>query len=323
MREFLTGPWADPLNAEAYGWILWMGFLVNATCGLLGNYLILRRMALVGDAISHSILPGLALAFLVAHSLEAPVMFVGAVLAGVLATAAIEFIHGRSKVKADAAIGITFTTLFAVGVVLINLFAGRIHLDPECVLYGDLNFLPFEPERLVLGGLDFGPLPVGVMFFVALLVILLIFVFYKELLLSSFDASLAGALGFSPRLIHYLLMAVLSLVVVGSFEAVGAILVIAMLILPGATAQLLSNRLPRVLVLSVLVAGLSAVGGLYMGVATDVPIAAAMVVVGSVLFVAAWFFGPREGLVWRQFGRMNKPGAAEEPAGREGSLLAD
>lgn len=289
------------MNAEAYGWILWMGFLVNATCGLLGNYLILRRMALVGDAISHSILPGLALAYLVAHSLEAPVMFVGALLAGVLATAVIEFIHGRTKVKADAAIGITFTTLFALGVVLINLFAGRIHLDPECVLYGDLNFLPFEPERLVIAGFDLGPLPVGIMLLVALLVVSLVLVFYKELLLSSFDASLAGALGFSPRLIHYLLMAVLSLVVVGSFEAVGAILVIAMLILPGATAQLMSDRLPRVLLLSVVVAGLSAVGGLYMGVATDVPIAAAMVVVGAVLFAIAWVFAPREGLAWRRF----------------------
>lgn len=306
MLEFLTGPWKDPLNAVAYGWILWMGFLVNATCGLLGNYLILRRMALVGDAISHSILPGLAIAFLVAQSLETPVMFVGAVLAGVLATAIIEFIHGRTKVKADAAIGITFTTLFALGVVLINLFAGKIHLDPECVLYGDLNFLPFEPDRLVIAGLDLGPLPVGIMLLVAVLVALLVVVFYKELLISSFDASLAGALGFSPRLIHYLLMAVLSLVVVGSFEAVGAILVIAMLILPGATAQLVSDRLPRVLLLSVLVAGLSAVGGLYVGVATDVPIAAAMVVVGAFIFVLAWIFGPRDGLAWRCFRRLEQ-----------------
>lgn len=315
MGDFLAAPWSDPLNAQAYGWILWMGFLVNATCGLIGNYLILRRMALVGDAISHSILPGLAIAFFLANSLDAPVMFLGAVVAGLLATAIIEFIHGRTKVKADAAIGITFTTFFAIGVILINVFAGKIHLDAECVLYGDLNFLPFEPDRLVILGRDFGPLPVGVMFFVALMVVLLVFVFYKELLLSSFDVSLADALGFSPRIIHYALMAVLSLVVVGAFEAVGAILVIAMLILPGATAQLLSNRLPRVLGLSVLVAAISALGGLYLGVTMNLPIAAAMVVAGAVLFGLAWLFAPQQGLVWRGFRNFEEPAGEPEITG--------
>ena len=306
MSDFLTAPWTDG-GASTYGIILWMGFLVNATCGLLGNYLILRRMALVGDAISHSILPGLAVAFFVANSLEAPVMFVGAVAAGLVATALIEFIHGRTKVKADAAIGITFTTLFAIGVILINLFAGRIHLDAECVLYGDLNFVPFEPDHLVILGLDLGPMSVGVMLLVALLVLGLILIFYKELLLSSFDSSLADALGFSPRLIHYLLMGVLSLVVVGSFEAVGAILVIAMLILPGATAQLLSTSLPRVLAISVVLAGVSALGGLHLGVAFDLPIAAAMVVAGTVLFVLAWLLAPRQGLAWRLVRRVEDP----------------
>jgi len=313
MADFFTAPWRDS-GVETYGLILWMGFLVNATCGLLGNYLILRRMALVGDAISHSILPGLAVAFLMANSLEAPVMFVGAVGAGLLATALIEFIHARTKVKADAAIGITFTTLFAIGVILLNLFAGKIHLDPDCVLYGDLNFLPFEPDHLVILGLDLGPLPVGVMLLVSLLVVALIVIFYKELLLSSFDSALADALGYSPRVIHYLLMAVLSLVVVGSFEAVGAILVIAMLILPGATAQLLSTSLPVVLVMSVLLAALAALGGIHLGVWLDVPIAAAMVVAGTMLFVLAWLFAPKTGLVYRWASRIEEPIAELEEA---------
>jgi len=301
--DLIEGPWRTGIHP--YGIVLLMGFLVNATCGLLGNYLILRRMALVGDAISHSILPGIAIAFLVAHSLEAPVMFLGAVSAGLAATFLIELIHGRTKVKADAAIGITFCTLFAIGVILINVFAGRIDLDADCVLYGDLNHLASESDRLIIFGVDFGVFPVAMMGIVSLLVVGLIVGFYKELLLSSFDPALADALGYSPRMIHYLLMGVLSLVVVGAFEAVGAILVIAMLILPGATAMLLTTKLPRVLVLSVVIAAIASVAGLHLAVWIDVSIAAAMVVAGSLLFGLAWLFSPSQGLILRWIRRID------------------
>jgi manganese/zinc/iron transport system permease protein len=303
-QRVMIDPWTTQI--DTYGWMALMAFLVTATCGLLGNYLILRRMALVGDAISHSVLPGLAVAYLLTHELSVPVMMLGALGAGLLATALIELIHTRSRIKSDAAIGITFCTLFAIGVVLINVFASRVHLDAECVLYGELSYLS-------RGSSEIAPRPVLIMGTVGLVAAALVVLFYKELLVSSFDAMLAASLGFAPKLIHVGLMAVLSIVIVSAFESVGAILVVAMLILPGATAQLLSTRLPTCLWLSVAHAALSAVIGLHLGIWLNCSIAAAVVVAGMGLFIGAWLFG-REGLLagWRRKGRAAS--SAESPA---------
>lgn len=294
-QRVMVEPWTDGFST--YGWMVLMAFLVTATCGLIGNYLILRRMALVGDAISHSVLPGLAVAYLFTGALTLPVMLAGALGAGLFATVLIEFIHTRSRIKADAAIGITFCTLFAFGVVLINVFASRVHLDAECVLYGELEYVASKP-LVTVAGLSLAPQPVLMMAAAGLAVVVLIVAFYKELLVSSFDASLAASLGFAPKLIHLVLMAVLSVVIVSAFESVGAILVIAMLILPGATAQLMSTRLPVCLWLSVLHATLSALLGLHLALALGCSMAAAVVVAGSGLFVLAWLLGP-DGLLFR------------------------
>jgi manganese/zinc/iron transport system permease protein len=242
-------PWAENLGNS--GWIAAMGFCVGAACGLVGNYLMLRRMALMGDAVSHSILPGLVIAFLVSGSRATGPMFIGALAAGAVTTLIIETIHTRTRVKQDAAIGIAFSTLFAIGVILTVGFAGQVDLDAECVLYGEITFLPLEP-MVTVGGWTLGPAPFVRMAAVAVGVLVLIVVWYKELLVSSFDPGLARSLGINPTLLHYGLMAALSIVVVSAFEAVGAILVIAMLILPGATASLLTTRLPKVHLLSIL-----------------------------------------------------------------------
>ncbi|HEX8311137.1 MAG TPA: metal ABC transporter permease, partial [Chthoniobacteraceae bacterium] len=143
-HDVLVAPWTE--NLYTFGWIALMGFLVTLACGLIGNYLILRRMALVGDAISHSVLPGIAIAFLVAQSRDRLVMFAGALAAGVATTLLIETIHRRTRVKQDAAIGIVFSTLFAIGVILITLFASQIDLDADCVLYGEISFVSLEPH---------------------------------------------------------------------------------------------------------------------------------------------------------------------------------
>jgi len=277
----ILAPWTTAL--DTYGWMTLMAFLVTATCGLIGNYLILRRMALVGDAISHSVLPGLAGAYLLSGSLTLPAMIAGAVSAGLLTTFLIEFLHTRSRIKADAAIGITFCSLFALGVVLINVFASKIHLDAECVLYGELSYLS-------RGSHEWMPHQVSVMAVVAVIVALLVVCFYKELLLTSFDALLAGSQGFRPGLVHLMLMGTLSVVIVAAFESVGAILVIAMLILPGATAQLISTRLPVCLWLSVLHAALCAVGGLHLSLILGCSMAACVVVAGALPFVLAWVY---------------------------------
>jgi manganese/zinc/iron transport system permease protein len=294
-------------------------------------------MALVGDAISHSVLPGLAVAFLAAslvagsgvaadgqlieteatavhHDFRNPtLMFFGALAAGILTTLLIEVIHKKSRVKQDAAIGITFSSLFAIGVILISVFADKVDLDADCVLYGEIGQVaPFFSPMVEVGGVGIGTWPVVRMGAVAFLTAIVIVVFYKELLVSSFDSGLAASLGINPTLVHYGLMCWLSVIVVSSFEAVGAILVIAMLILPGATASLLTHRMPAIFAVVILHSALSAVGGLHLGYWLDVPIAGAMVVMGAFFFSLAWMFSPGQGLLTRWL-RSRPGGSVEEP----------
>lgn len=321
-QQVVVEPWAESFGL--YLWVVLMGFLVTTACGLVGTYLILRRMALVGDAISHSVLPGLVVAFMAAnwvtgdsasgsHDLRAPgIMFLGALAAGLLTTVLIELIHKKSRVKQDAAIGITFSSLFAIGVVLISLFADKVDLDADCVLYGEITFVPLEPpleaaQLPFLNQLGFirdstltlGPPSVFRMLVVTLLTIGLIVVFFKELLVSSFDPGLAASQGINATLVHYSLMCWLSVVVVSAFEAVGAILVIAMLILPGAFGSLLSEKLSVIQVLSVIHAALSSVLGLHLALWLNCSSAGAMVVMAAFLFLLAWVFSPRQGLLRR------------------------
>ncbi len=331
-QQVFIEPWTA--NAASSVWIVAMGFFVATACGLVGNYLILRRMVLVGDAISHSVLAGIAVAFLLSRSRSSGAMFVGALVAGVITTLLIEAIHKRTRVKQDSAIGITFTTLFAFGVVLISLYGGKVDLDQECVLYGEISNVPvmaaplpaalsrvaaqvpvLKDAAIFWRGADLvAPPDVLRMAGVTLLVALLIGVFYKELLASSFDPGLAFSLGINATVMHHALMAALSVVVVSAFEAVGAILVIAMLILPGATSQLLSQRLPVILGLTVLHAALSAVLGLHLGTWLNCSIAGAMVVAGGGLFGLAWMFNTRDGIICRWARRSQQRSEAVPPA---------
>lgn len=299
-QRVIVEPWTEGLSV--HGWIVVMGFFVTLACGLLGNFLILRRMALVGDAISHSILPGIVIAFLLGKSRGPVAMFLGAVAAGMLTTMMIEIIHRRSRLKQDAAIGIVFSTFFAAGVLLISLFAGQVDLDADCVLYGELGFVGL-PDPVVLFGMSVAPPEILIMGVVCLLVIAFIIFFYKELLVTCFDPALSTSLGIRPVIYHYLLMGLLSVVVVSAFRAVGAILVVATLILPAATAYLLSSRLRNMLLLSALHAAISAVIGMHLGVWLDCSFGAAIVVAGAFLFVIAWLFaGVRRYLARRHAG---------------------
>ena len=323
-HRVMVEPWTA--NLPTTFWIVLMGFLITAACGLIGNYLILRRMALVGDAISHSVLPGLAIAFLLSHSLNTVPMFIGALGAGIVTTVLIELIHKKTRVKQDSAIGITFSTLFAIGVILISFGQTEaVHLDAECVLYGEIAFVPLDLVQTELGAgalsvvekipglnsemflsgntLTIAPPSVIRMAIVTVVTLLLILVFYKELLVTSFDSGLSSSLGINSTVVHYALMAMLSVIIVSAFEAVGAILVIAMLILPGATASLLAHRLPRMFVITVTHAALSAVGGIHLATWLKCSPAGAMVVAGSVLFGLAWVFSPSQGLLRRWLGR--------------------
>ena len=323
-QRVMVEPWTE--NLPTTFWIVLMGFLITAACGMIGNYLILRRMALVGDAISHSVLPGLAIAFLLSHSLNTVPMFIGALGAGIVTTVMIELIHKKTRVKQDSAIGITFSTLFAIGVILISFGqTDAVHLDAECVLYGEIGYVPLVLVQTELGPgalsvvekipglnsemfldgnlLTIAPPSVIRMAIVTGMTLLLILVFYKELLVTSFDSGLSSSLGINSTVVHYALMGMLSVIIVSAFEAVGAILVIAMLILPGATASLLAYRLPPMFGITVIHAALSAVGGIHLATWLKCSEAGAMVVAGSVLFALAWVFSPSQGLLLRWFGR--------------------
>jgi len=280
-------PWTEDFSITI--WVVMMGFFVTAACGLVGNYLLLRRMALVGDAISHSILPGLVVAFMLFKHNSTWIMFLGAFAAGLLTVGLIEFIHKQSRIKPDAAICIAFTTLFALGVVLMSSLEskGTIHIDAECVLYGEIAFVPLEPP-FVWNGWELGPPSALRMGVVLAVIILAIVAFYKELLVTSFDAGLSKSLGMKTGIWHYGLMGALAIVVVSAFESVGAILAVAMLVVPPMFAGQLSDRLPARLGLTVLHAALSAIIGLHLSVWLNCSAAGAMVVAAALLFVAVW-----------------------------------
>lgn len=286
-QRVFVQPWS--VDAAFSGWIVLMGFLVTAACGLVGNYLLLRRMALVGDAISHSMLLGLVVVFLIFRETSTLLMFVAAAATGMLTVGLVEFIHRQSRVKPDAAICIAFTTLFALGVVLLSLaeVGGPVHIDAECVLYGEIALVALEPP-LVLGGMEMGPPSVLRMAGVLAGVGVLVAFFYKELLVTSFDAGLARSIGLRTGVWHYGLMAALSLVIVAAFEAVGAILAVAMLIVPPMAAAELSDRLPARLGWTVAHAALSTVLGFHISVWLNCSAAGAMVVAGAALFAVFW-----------------------------------
>lgn len=294
LRDHLLDLWRGEQLYDT-GMTVLMGFLVAAVCGWIGCYLILQGMALLGDAISHTVLLGIVLVFLMGGSVGGAGVFFGAALTGLVTTVLIEALHSTSRIKEDAAIGIVFTTLFALGVALLGIFASRAHIDTGHVLYGNLEFVAISPAYN-LGRFKI-PVPVAQLAILAALVAGLIVTFYKELLVVSFDSQLAASLGLRPRIIRYAMMAVLSIVVVGAFDSVGAILVVAMLIAPAATAYLLTRRLAVMFLLSTIHGAVSSLVGYHIAYWLGVSAAGAMVSVACGLFSLAFLFGPEQGLV--------------------------
>ncbi len=283
---------------EAF-WIIAAGSLVAIPCGLLGCYLILRKMAMVGDAISHAVLPGIVIAFFVSGQREPISMLLGAGILGVITTFLIEFFHSKARLQTDAAIGVTFTWLFALGIILISVFAGKVDLDQDCVLYGEISYVPID-LWITADGTIMGPRVMYIMGAVFIVVLLFIIIGYKELFLTTFDPKFAAASGISVALWHYLLMGAVSFTTVGAFESVGAILVVALLIVPPATAYLLTENLQKMMLIT---AGLGVVVsffGYYLAAWLDGSIAGAMSLVAGVLFAVAFLFSPQEGLLTRK-----------------------
>ncbi|MEM1116888.1 MAG: metal ABC transporter permease [Bacteroidota bacterium] len=275
--------------------ILLICSVTAAACALVGAFLVLRRTALLSDAISHAILPGIVLAFFYTENLASPLLLGAAAVTGVVTVAIIEALGQTRLVKQDAAIALVFPALFSVGVVLIARYASGVHLDTDSVLLGDPAFAWIE--RLEVAGRDLGPQALWLMGAVLAVVVAFVGGFYKELKLSTFDPALAAALGLAPAAVHYALMTLVSVVAVGAFDVVGSILVVGLMIAPPAAAWLLTDRLPVLLGLSVLLGIASAVLGYGLARLGDVSIAGAMAVMAGLLFAACFAFAPDRGLV--------------------------
>lgn len=304
-------------------WIVIAGMLCALSCALLGNFLVLRRMSMMGDAISHAVLPGLAVAFLLTGSRASLPMFIGAAVVGIMTAFFTEWVRGAGKVDEGASMGVVFTALFALGLVLIVQAADTVDLDPGCVLYGAIELTPLD--TVILGTTTLGtievPRAVVMLSCVLLLNAVVVLLFYKELKISSFDPALATALGINARLMHYMLMTLVAVTTVAAFESVGSILVVAMLVVPAAAAHLLTDRLPAMIWISLLLAVGAAVLG-HMG-AIAVPAvfgysststAGMMAVTLGAMLVCTVLFGPRDGLlvrVVRRFKPSLRPRAAE------------
>lgn len=274
--------------------IILIASMVAVACTIPGVFLVLRQMSMMSDAISHAILLGIVLAFFYVKNLSSPLLIIGAAATGVVTVTLTEMIFHTKKVKEDASIGLVFPFLFSIAILLINLFASKVHIDTDAVLLGEIAFAPFN--RLVLAGIN---LPHALWLIGAILIINLIFValFYKELKLATFDPSLAAVLGFSPVFIHYLLMIMVSITAVGSFDAVGAVLVVALMITPPATAYLLTHSLSRMLGLSAAFGIGAAVLGYGVAHWLDASIAGAMAAMSGFLFLVVLLAAPRRGLV--------------------------
>lgn len=289
-------------------WIVLTGALCAMACALLGNFLVLRQMSMMVDAIAHALLPGLAMAWLITQSRTSLPMFIGAAGVGIFAALLIQWIKQFGNVEPGAAMGIVFTALFAIGLLLIEQAAHRVDLDPNCVLYGAIELTPLDCFEIRIGDTKLKvPRAFAVLGFVFLINTALIILFFKELRLASFDPALATTLGFNAQAMHYLLMTMVAITAVASFEAVGSILVIAMFIVPPATAHLLTDRLKTMIIISLLIALFCAALG-HLAALTlprlfgfeDTSTSGMMAVIAGFVFGLTMLFAPRHGVIAKQ-----------------------
>ena len=269
--------------------------LVAIACAIPGTFLVLRKMAMISDAISHSILPGIVIGFFITQDLNSPLLILFAAFTGIVTVVLVEYIQKTGLVKEDTAIGLVFPALFSIGVILIAKNANDVHLDVDAVLLGELAFAPFD--RLLIAGVDVGPKALWIIGVILFITVTLLIAFFKELKVSTFDAGLAASLGFSPVVIHYGLMSVASVTTVGAFDAVGAILVVALMIAPAAAAYLLTTDLKKMLVLAITFGVFSAISGYWFAHWLDASIAGSITTMLGLLFLIVYLFAPSKGVI--------------------------
>ncbi|CAM3399247.1 metal ABC transporter permease [Nosocomiicoccus ampullae] len=268
----------DIFAYEFFQKALLTGLVVGIVCGVIGSFIVLRGLALMGDAISHAVLPGVAISFMLGIN-----FFIGAVVVGLLAAIGIGFINQNSNIKNDSAIGIVFSTFFAIGVLLIA--KANTAMDLTEILFGNVLTVRDVDRTLTL-------IVAGVVIFVVVL-------FYKEFLMTTFDPTMAEASGMPVKTIHYGLMVLLTLVTVVSLQTVGVVLVVSLLITPAATAYLLTKRMSSMIILSASLGGISAIIGLMFSIKFNLSSGPTIVLVATAFFLLAFIFAPKKGVLWK------------------------
>src|SRR5699024_6746301 len=268
----------DMINYEFLQKALITSTVVGIICGVIGSFIVLRGMALMGDALSHAVLPGVAISYMVGIN-----YFYGAVLTGILTALGIGYISENSRVKNDSSIGIVFSAAFALGVILIT--KAQSATDLQQILFGNVLSVRSSDMWLTI--------------IIGAIVLLAILLFYKELLVSSFDETMAAAYGLKTKVIHYAIMVLLTLVTVASLQTVGVILVVSMLITPAATAYLLTNRLSTMIALAAFFGAISAVSGIYISFIYNMPTGPVIALATTAIFVATLLLSPKQGVLWR------------------------
>lgn len=268
----------EPLQYSFMQRSLVIAVLVGIICAVVGSYLMVQRLALLGDAISHSVLPGLAIAFMIGADI-----FVGAFIAGVLSTVVITLIRTRSPIKEDAAMGIVFSAFFALGITLITIIQKDNKIDLNHFLFGNILGVTFDEVRNTA--------------IISAIVVTVVVLLYKELLFYTFDPLGAQAAGLPVNLLNFGLMVLIALTIVASLTAVGVILVLALLITPGATAYLLVKRLNQMMILGAVIGIVASISGMYISYFFNLPSGPAIVLVASAFFTLALLFSPSQGIL--------------------------
>ncbi|MBR8831817.1 MAG: Manganese transport system membrane protein MntB [Chroococcopsis gigantea SAG 12.99] len=277
----------EPLQYSFMQRSLIESIIVGIICAVVGSYLMVQRLALLGDAISHSVLPGLAIAFLLEINL-----FIGAFIAGILGTVLINLIRTRSPIKEDAAMGIVFSAFFALGITLITVIQKDNKIDLNHYLFGNILGVTGDDIRDTL--------------VIAVIVLLTVFLLYKELLFYTFDKLGAQAAGLPVNLLDMGLMVLIGLTIVASLKAVGVILVLALLITPPATAYLLLPRLHQVMGLAIALGVFACVSGMYLSYFYNLPSGPAIVLISFALFILAFLLSPSQGVLTHTVGSAGK-----------------
>lgn len=288
--------------------IMLTGALVGIAATLVGTFLVLRGNSMLSDAISHSIVFGIVIVWLITGQQSGPVQIIGAALTGLLTVFLTELLVSTKRVKQDAAIGLVFPVLFSIGVLLLNVYARDVHIDQHTVLLGEIGFVWLDTVDIGAYRVPESLLSMGAMTLVNLAFVVL---FYKELKLATFDAALAKALGFAPAILFYALLMLTSATAVAAFDAVGAVLFIAFVIVPPSAAYLLTDRLWLMLVLGGTISIASSVAGYYLAVAWNVSIGGMMAVMTGAFLMLAFLFGPRYGLAAQELRRRGQARANE------------